>query len=58
MLKLCQNTSTVEILKCIPTQLRKFCNQPNLFVADKSEWIFVVVNCLTEDTYVVSRYGL
>ena len=37
--------------------MRKFCNQPNLFVADKNEWIFVVANCLTEDTYV-SRYGL
>ena len=30
------------------SQLREFCNQPHLFVADKSEWLFVVANCPTE----------
>ena len=29
-------------------QLRKFCNQSHLFVAYKSEWLFVVANSLTE----------
>ena len=41
------------------SQLRNFCNQPHLFVADKSEWLFVVANCLTEKVEnFVSRYGL
>ena len=29
-------------------QQRKFCSQPRLFVIDKSEWLFVVANFLTE----------
>ena len=29
-------------------QLRKFCNQPHLFVADEREWLFVVAICLSE----------
>ena len=31
----------------MPLQLRKLCNQPDLFVAGKSECLFVIVICLT-----------
>ena len=41
-----QNTSTMEILKCICNCINPAINR--FFLADKSEWLFVVANCPTE----------
>ena len=41
------------------SQVRNCRNQPHLFLADKSECLFVVANCRTEKSEkIVSRYGL
>ena len=44
--------TSVKYLYCgnviMHSQLCNFCNQPHLFLANKSEWLFVVASCLTE----------